>query len=378
MKLRYLQYTEFNGDEKEWKCDGAEFENFNLIVGRNSSGKTRLINVIWGLARLISAELKPLFSSGTFNARFISENHEYVYQLQIENRKVVTEKLIKDKKLLLDRKENGKCSIYFSKLKKSVSLEVPVEMLAAHARRDPIQHPFFEELYQWASNVRFFPFGTPMGRDHLMLINTSQEAKSSPATFDANQVTKIYQEAYKAYGKPFDRAILSDMKALGYSCSAVGLAQLPAELGVVNPPVAALFVKERELKGKTFQTTMSQGMFRALSLIIQLRSCALGGGGKTLLIDDIGEGLDFSRSKAFIDLLVELSNSHDLQFLMTTNDRFIMNGVPLNYWSVAKRSGSSVSLITRKNSRALFEEFEMLGLNNFDFYSNDFYVKSSN
>ena len=96
-----------------------------------------------------------------------------------------------------------------------------------------------------------------------------------------------------------------------------------------------------------------------------------------MLIDDIGEGLDFSRAQSFISLLIERALANRIQLIMTTNDRFVMNGVPLKYWSVIRRTRSNVRLVNIRNSKKVFQEFEMLGLNNFDFFSTNFFEEET-
>ena len=60
---------------------------------------------------------------------------------------------------------------------------------------------------------------------------------------------------------------------------------------------------------------------------------------------------------------------------MTTNDRFVMNGVPLDYWGVVVRDGCHVRLLNIRNSRKLFSEFSEFGLNNFDFFSRELFLE---
>jgi len=61
--------------------------------------------------------------------------------------------------------------------------------------------------------------------------------------------------------------------------------------------------------------------------------------------------------------------------VMTTNDRFIMNGVPLEYWSVIERKPGLAKLHNIHNSSQVFEDFKFTGLNNFDFFSTEFYLE---
>ena len=41
MSLVKLSYTEYEGTERHWEINKATFSNINLIVGKNSSGKSR-------------------------------------------------------------------------------------------------------------------------------------------------------------------------------------------------------------------------------------------------------------------------------------------------------------------------------------------------
>ena len=64
-------------------------------------------------------------------------------------------------------------------------------------------------------------------------------------------------------------------------------------------------MKERGSGAYVDQYMLSQGMFRVLSIIIQLNYSELAKTGAipVVLIDDIGEGLDFDRSYKLIGLL---------------------------------------------------------------------------
>jgi hypothetical protein len=95
------------------------------------------------------------------------------------------------------------------------------------------------------------------------------------------------------------------------------------------------------------------------------------------LIDDIGEGLDYNRSTALVKLLVDKAKETPFQLIMATNDRFVMNNVPLEYWSVIQRIGNISRIYDYRNSPDLFKEFELTGMNNFDFFSSKYYLKGN-
>ena len=118
---------------------------------------------------------------------------------------------------------------------------------------------------------------------------------------------------------------------------------------------------------------MSQGMYRALSLILQLEYSIKLGLPSCILIDDIGEGLDYERSQALIKLIVDRAENTNLQVIMTTNDRFVMNSVDLKYWHIIGRSSGSTRFYNINNSPDTFQTFYMMGLNNFEFFQSKYY-----
>jgi hypothetical protein len=134
-----------------------------------------------------------------------------------------------------------------------------------------------------------------------------------------------------------------------------------------------IYLSEKDSGAVVWQPNISQGMFRALSLIIQITYNILKNLPTTILIDDIGEGLDFDRSSRLIKLLVEIAEKNEnIQLIMSTNDRFVMNAVPLQYWQVIQRNGGECQVFNYQNSKEKFDEFEYMGLNNFDFLATDY------
>ncbi len=103
------------------------------------------------------------------------------------------------------------------------------------------------------------------------------------------------------------------------------------------------------------------------AIISDMKSC--------IVIDDIGEGLDYERSAAIIKVLIEKAQTGLVQLIMTTNDEFIMNGVPLEYWSVIERKPGSAKLHNMANSADKFKQFQFIGLNNFDFFTSEFVLQ---
>lgn len=373
MRIESIHYSEFKDEPKEWQLADTTLDVINLVVGKNASGKSRLLNVISGLAKMLRGEVKGVYESGHYITSFSSSMHRYRYEIEMKNKVVERELFSMDEAVLLDRGKNGIGKIWSAGIKQNIDFETPPHLLAAQARRDNIQHSFFEDLHTWAKNLRHIQFGTTLGRDRVYMISQlTPSTDKEPEVTDPSEVSKLYVTAFQAFGKEFDECILRDLAALGYECVDVGMETVDINI-LQGPPIAVLFVQEKDLQTKTTQLMMSQGMFRALSVVIQLNYCIFRSTQRTLLIDDIGEGLDFKRAQSFISLLIERALKNNIQLIMTTNDRFVMNGVPLKYWGVLTRQGKHVEIANIRNSEKIFKEFEELGLNNFDFFSTNFF-----
>ena len=387
MKLDLMHHCQNEGLSSSWRLEGCQLGNINLIVGKNASGKSKILRSINLVAGLLSGDvdLKPARGSREWTLIFDShsEENKKVYHLKINSGKVVRESFAIGSKIYLDRQESGEGKVWAEKLKLDIDFQTPIDEVAAVKRRDSIQHPFFEEIYKWASFLRYYQFGTDLGRKSIIVMNTKKidAIKKNIDYKDADQVIGIFKLGEEELGESFIEAIKLDMEKVGYKISDVGTKTPSALLSdegeeiLLDGEPQYLYVQESDLVEKTEQAFMSQGMFRALSLIIQINYSLLAGKSSCILIDDIGEGLDFERSSAMIQVLISKAETGLVQLIMTTNDRFIMNGVPLEYWSVIERKPGIAKLHNIYNSKQVFDEFKFTGLNNFDFFSTQFYVE---
>ena len=116
MRLKSIKYTEFEGIPKEWALDNFSLEAINLVVGKNATGKTRSLNVISGLAQILSGRKKPSeLITGNYDVLFEHEDCTLSYVLRIQDHKVVSEIFKENEKVRLTRVEGGKGEIYHAK-----------------------------------------------------------------------------------------------------------------------------------------------------------------------------------------------------------------------------------------------------------------------
>jgi AAA15 family ATPase/GTPase len=388
MKLDIFDYVYNKGLASEWRVEECRLSQTNLIVGKNATGKSRILRAIHTLSELLSesGSLAPRPKSYEWRVLFDTDLPEQKteYILKIEKGLVIKEKLIigsKNNEPLLDRDESGEGTIFTKEVERNIRFQTDQTELAVVKRRDSIQHPFLENLYQWSSSLRFYEFGAQLGTNMRARIPSTMELLKNKTDFkDSDFVVGIFVIGKQEIGEPFIEAILSDMREIGYKLSDIGT-KVPS---LINPDISVaspdnlpqfLYIQEEDLTCVTEQSEISQGMFRALSLFIQINYSLLASKPSCIVIDDIGKGLDYQRSSSIIKILIEKAETGLIQLIMTTNDEFIMNGVPIEYWSLIERTPGSAKLHNIYNSREKIEEFKFIGLNNFDLFTSEFLLQ---
>lgn len=374
MRLKAIDYSQFQGTPREWSLSGMTLGSVNLVVGKNASGKTRTLNVIHGLGKLVSGRQKASeLTTGRYTTIFEHEGRILHYILEINDWKVTAEEFREGERVLLRRGEGGAGTIFHEKENKDLEFQTPQTEAAVVARRDKIQHAFLEPLGEWGAGVRHYEFGDRMGRAHIALL---VKEGPEPDPHDVNAVIALFRRGAAKFPDRFVDSVKRDMNSIGYQIDEVGVmaptdVTLQIPVGVPVDPVI-LFVKERDLPSRTQQTDMSQGMFRALSVIIHVNYASIASRPSCIIVDDIGEGLDFERSCKLIELIRSRSRHSAVQLILSTNDRFVMDKVPLDEWCVLQRKGGHVAVRNHENSRQAFEYFRFVGMSNFTFFEMDF------
>jgi AAA15 family ATPase/GTPase len=392
MKLDQFEYISNRGNPNEWRIDGCQLGNINLIVGKNASGKSRIVRVIYLLSELLCDGGKlgnrPTRKDEWHLLFDKDSEHQTEYFITIENGYITQEKLKIGEKIFLQRDKTGEGRIYAKELDKDIRFQTPTTELAVVKRRDTIQHPFLEDIYKWSSSLRFYEFGTQLGKNTIATLPpTTELLKAKTDAKDCDHVVGIFVLGKREHSE-FTQRIIDDMNRIGYQIAKIETKVPSFFKSNISPPENLdedsdnlpkfLYVQEDGLKSVTEQSEISQVMFRALSLFIQINYAILSDQPSCIIIDDIGEGLDFQRSSAIIKLLIEKAKTGLVQLIMTTNDENIMNGVPLEYWSVIERQPGVAKLHNYANSPEQFEQFKHIGLNNFDFFASEYYLQEPN
>jgi recombinational DNA repair ATPase RecF len=381
MFLKNIKFCRFKGQKYEWSMEGkpmngligqpVTFQEINLVVGKNATGKSKTINVIRQLSDLLSGDRKLselVYDTSIYDLLFTNKNDEITYYLEFEEGKV-KEELLKINGVDKLKRNSKEGSMFYEKANTFLEFQMEDDKLAV-SRVDNIQQPFFEPLQSWGKRLNLYEFGNDMGRNSFIKDVNAVKKDEDVDLKDDQNIPQIFVLGSLNFPN-FQDVVVQDMNKIGYKLTSIQT----QNLNHVPINIIGVGAKEQDIETITDQKEMSQGMFRALSLLVQLNFSLLSKTPSCILIDDIGEGLDYERSKSLIDLIIEKVKGSSVQVIMTTNDRFVMNNIPLEYWSVIHRVPKKSLFYNYQNSKEIFDEFKYTGLSNFDFLSTEFYFE---
>jgi hypothetical protein len=116
----------------------------------------------------VSKQRNLTYITGGYNTSFIHKNSVINYQLKYEDSVVVREKLLVDKEIKLERGITGKGKIFAQKLNKFIEFKIPQNEVAILAKRDSMQHPFSEDIFNWGNNLMYFSFSSQLGKNKFL------------------------------------------------------------------------------------------------------------------------------------------------------------------------------------------------------------------
>jgi energy-coupling factor transporter ATP-binding protein EcfA2 len=350
-----MQLVSFSYNTGSWKLNDLNLQAVNLIVGKNANGKSRALSAIDLLVGTISQK-KPV--AGTWKVRFqtrTGENFDYSVACKISgwpSPQITSEMLIVDGKPLLERKGDS-CRVFSVLTKKWEEFTPPVNQLVLHVRRDIKAYPSFEQLIGWANNSYGFRFGTISPLNAL-----------SGTEYDFMNPVEDLVDMFRQLNVQQKQQIITLLKEMGYEITEIKAS--------IRTDIRLLEVTENGILKPIPHMGLSQGMFRIVALLVYFIYLVRVKKPQLITIDDLGEGLDYLRVVKLGKFIFESCQQEEVQLIATSNDGFLMNVVPIEYWNVLRRNGTEIVALNEKNNPELFENFAFTGLSNFDFFSSDY------
>ncbi|MBV6340367.1 AAA family ATPase, partial [Candidatus Magnetobacterium casense] len=318
-----------------WEIQGVEFGQRNLIVGLNATGKTRLLDVITRLAGFILGKYDIIYHSEYIHLKtqFYDTSDDSIFSYELEKTDTlggVSEKLEK----------NGEATFERSYKLKTEKKKFPNSDIVGWAKK----YKYYS--FNFKNQTTIYDHRVSKYRDSNILVRLLSTLLTNDKT---------------------EKVLLEDFDYVGFPTDYVTITISPIVLS------KCVLLKEKGLERLTDHYRMSQGMFRALTLIVIIEDLLLSNSECTLVIDDIGEGLDFDRSSKLIKLIFSKLKDSNIQFIATTNNRFLINAVDIRDLNILEREGHVVKSYNYSNSKEQFDEFEFTGLGSFDLFRYQMY-----
>ncbi len=344
-----MELTHFFYKESTWELTQAiPLKTVNLLVGKNAVGKSKVIDAIYELSNLILQQDIPFTPKYFFSTTLTFKDGKDVidYHFTYHLRSITEESLTINGQTLLTRNEE-------ITLLEGMPINPPTDKLTLHVRRDTIQYPYFEKIITWAENV----YGQRFNE-----IDADQENQTNSFLSPIHK-NDLYTMV-KALSPESIQRIIEQAQKLDYHLEAIQALELLK--------IKIVLFKEKNVRENLTISSLSKGMCRAISLLIQMEYLSAQGKPSLWLIDDLGEGLDYDRTVKLGKLLFDFCRERDIQLLASSNDTFLMDIVDLQYWNILERKGEKVMPVNTANNPDLFEDFKFTGLSNFDFFSSDY------
>lgn len=133
-----------------------DLQEFNLIAGKNAAGKSTYLNMLSVFAGIITQTCPVI--AGDWNFTFVTdEGEEIFYSVVKALNSPIKEKILLNKKPLLERDESG-TKLYSQIRQKFDEIEPPDNKLVLHVRRDKREYPVLEQIVNWAEKTHSFKF----------------------------------------------------------------------------------------------------------------------------------------------------------------------------------------------------------------------------
>lgn len=335
--------TDFSFKREHWSLSQIHLHNINLFVGPNAVGKSKTVNAILRVADAISGRQDFRLQS-TFSTNMTLQDGltRFLYSFSVVNGVVSYENLqSSDGSVLIER--NDSKVLFYGK-----EVNPPSTRLLLGSRRDTEKYPQVEALMHFFENVSLFSFSSISPGEKVL----------DPITIGGFNVAGMFSKLSTA-----DKSsIVNLLNVLGFKVSSIH--------PILGDTLLAM--KEEGVGSEFVMWAFSTGLIRIVSLLTFLYHFSVNSRGGLILIDDLGEGLDYHRSTKLGKFICDYCEEKGIQVVLTTNDSFLMNVIDVDNWNILSRKGSTVSAMSRDTNPSIFTDFKLTGLSNYDLFKSDF------
>ena len=107
MYLKNFTFRENAGQNTEWLIDNVSLGEINLVVGKNSSGKTRTLNALSDLVNMLMGKGTTATGPVSYELLFKNADSLMKYELSYDQETIGMEKLYMGEDLVMERGTGG-------------------------------------------------------------------------------------------------------------------------------------------------------------------------------------------------------------------------------------------------------------------------------
>ncbi len=347
MILKQVSYT-YDKDSELHVFEDINLQESNLIVGPNATGKSRLLKVINSFPNMLLKNSNIYW--GDYELKFFDKelNQTIIYKLR-KKKNYLSEQIVVNGDTILNR-ENQDAQLWDELNKEDVVLSPPMDELVPHIRRDVNAFPHLEKILKWARGVYYFNFGAVQSSNFFDIGLNEKSVKNSLSDW----LDEIKEDELND--------LMDDLNAIDFPVDSISY----------DKARKLLLITESGITTTYDHTRLSSGIFRIVALLLAIKFMSNQKDYACLLVDDFCEGLDYNRSSKLGKVIFDRMRNRNVQLIVTSNDAFLMNIVPIKYWNILRRDQNKTISFNIVNSGEKFERFQSLGLNNFDLFTSDF------
>lgn len=340
--------SDFSFTRDYWSLNNIHLQGLTLLVGPNAVGKSKTLDSILRVSDYITGR-KLIQEKSSFSTQIRLEDSldSIEYSFSVKLGLISSEALSVNGEIKVQR--NSQSAFFFGE-----EVNPPLSRLLLGSRRDTEKYPQIERIMSFFESVSLFSFSQIIPGKKVV----------DPITIGGIDVAGLFAKL----SDKSRETIVTKLNDLGFKVGKL----YPFET-VSNTLIA---MKEEGVDSEFVMWAFSTGLIRVVSLLTYLFYLSETNKEGIILIDDLGEGLDYHRSTKLGSFVCDFCRENGIQLVLTTNDSFLMNVIDINNWNVLSREGSTVSAISTATDPELFADFKLTGLSNYDFFRSDFIAKN--
>lgn len=338
MKILSYSYRDY---PVGWNIPTTKFNDLNLIVGISGAGKTRLLNTISNIKRIIIEGFNNTSFAGSWDLTLQENDQNYHWKIsslldEHGKPKIVSEYLSQidgeTEKQILNR--DDKLFTYKDQTLPKLSNTESAISLLKNEEEISILFSGFDRFLRRELSI---PTLQEAAKTHMITFNEKEKLKKEANLYQVINIASLNDRLdiiKNSFHEIFDE-ICNYFISIFPFVKRVDIKKQTTPFGLV--PVFC--IKEKNVDDWIPLSELSSGMQKIVFMLTDI--CSLPE-GSVYFIDEYENSLGINAINIIPELLVEYK--HKIQFFITSHHPYLINNVPVENWYVCYRSGQNVNI----------------------------------